>query len=440
MLYALKHATTTTARVWARWPAGGTLSVLCNGAVHGSETLAAAADFSAVVEVVGLEPGRQYPFSVLINGAAQDSGTLRTMPAAGAEIVLGFGSCFIHSRAAASLYALRERFPTTLAAFCFQGDFPYLTAAAGFTGTIAGFGESFQDIELCGDIADEATVKANAYAHHRYWWQLPGAREMLRDTPCYFVSDDHERPSDNWDGTIVQANAYHPGTFSTQQEVDDMGQWCREVLHVYYAGNPENSDANRDTSYPVDQQLYYDCVIGDVHLICLETIEYAGGGAQYGATQVAWLKSRLLASTSMFRVICSGKGPTEYNASLSTEQADIYNYITANGITGVVWMGGDIHCMGVRQDAITCVRGGPASTDPHLDIPDGYAGNTAWKEWGNVSIGAPGGARGAVGFIRAQPAAQVMTVGIIDSRGSIRWQANISADANTLLPSAQRVG
>jgi hypothetical protein len=78
MLYALKHATTTTARVWARWPAGGTLSVVCNGATHGGMTLAAASDFSGVVEVAGLEPGRQYPFSVLIDGAAQDAGTLRS--------------------------------------------------------------------------------------------------------------------------------------------------------------------------------------------------------------------------------------------------------------------------------------------------------------------------------------------------------------------------
>lgn len=438
MLYALKHATTTTARVWARWPAGGTLSIMCSGSAFGAVALTSATDYSGVVEVSGLSPGSAYPFDVLIDGTARDSGTLRTMPETGADFVIGFGSCFTHYRAAAAIYALRERFGGMLSAFCFQGDFPYVTASAGFTGTISGFGESFKDVELCGDITSESVVKANLYAHHRYWWQIPGASEVLREVPCYFISDDHERPGDNWDRTLTQANAYHPGTFSTQQQVDDVDQWCRDVLNVYYAGNPENDDANRDMAYPPAQQLYYDRVIGDAHLISLETIEYASGAARYGATQVAWLKSRLLASGSPFKIINSGKGPTEYGAALSAEQADIYNYITANGITGVVWMCGDIHCVGVRADAVMCVRGGPASNDGHTDVPNGYAGATAWKEWGYQSMGAPGGAVGAVGFVHVRPSANRITVGVIDSRGSVRWSADIPAGTNTPAPSAQR--
>lgn len=435
MLYALKHATETAARVWARWPAGGVMTVRCNGATHGGVALVSAADFSGVIEVTGLAAGRKYTFEVLVDGVVRDTGTLRTAPVAGSEFALGFCSCYHYARVPTVHHAFNRQFGDKLHAWFYQGDYPYMTKAAGFTGTVRGFGEEFPDIERVSNIADEAIVKANLYAQHRYMWQMPGSAHHMRTIPSYLVSDDHERPADNWDWTLTQANAYHPGTFTTQEQVNNMGQWCRDALNVYYAGNPDNPSDLRELAYPPSQQLYYDFVVGDVHVMCCEATEYARAPApfgSYGAQQIAWLKSRLSASTSRWKIINSGKGVTEYNGgTLPAEIIDVYSHITSNGITGVVWMGGDIHCMGVRKDAVTMVRGGPATQDGHVNIPNGYAGGVVFKEWGNASMGPPSPAIGAAAFAHVRPADDVMTVGIIDSRGGVRWSADIRPDSNT---------
>lgn len=434
MLYALKHATETAARVWARWPSGGSMTVVCNGQTHGPTTLAAPADFSGVVEVTGLAAGRKYPFAILIDGVERDTGTLKTAPAAGSEFVMGFCSCYHYQRTPTVHHAFDRVFGGRLHAWFFQGDFPYMTKAQGFTGTVSAFGESFQDIELCGDVTDENTVKQNLYAQHRYIWQLPGVREHMRSMPCYLVSDDHERPSDNWDGTMLQANKYHPGTFADLGEVAQMSQWCRDALNIYYEGNPHNADALREVAYPANQQLYYDFVVGDVHVMCCEATEFALAPApfgSYGAQQIAWLKARLSASKSPWKIINSGKGVTEYNGgTLPAEIIDVYSHITSIGITGVVWIGGDIHCMGVRKDAIMSVRGGPATQDGHVNIPHGYTSGICFKEWGNSSVGPPAPAVGAAAFIHVKPDQDVMTVGILDSRGGVRWSADISPYSN----------
>ena len=390
-IIALKHATETTAVVFYRGLSNGVLTVSCNGQTFTGDTIdTTLLDGTGIVTVTGLTAGTSYPYTLYLAGVAKYSATLKTMPAAGSTFTLGWGSCAKYNRPWAG-GALLERFPD-LAGFVFEGDFPYLddTLASNFTLN----GETIMDLgaAMIPDPASQSVAEANIYAHHRFYWNMEGAKQLLRNVPCYFTPSDHDvGPGDNWDGTIAKANAYN--TWATlQSHVDNMGVWCQDALRkVYWRGNPDNASANKKAGYTAGEQLYYTFDVGDVTVIVVDHATDADWSSiSLGATQTTWVQEVLAASTKPFKIIVAGNSLTEYVTNLVTQAPEwktIADYIEAQGITGVVVGIGDLHSPAVFKDRITHVRAGSGGQTPHTNLPDGYTNYCRYKWQGYNSNG-----------------------------------------------------
>lgn len=391
-LVALKHATENSAVVFYRGLSNGVLTVLCNGQTFTGDTIdTTLLDGTGIVTVTGLAAGTSYPFTLSVGGVQKYSGTLKTAPAAGSTFTLGWGSCAKYNRPWAG-GALLEKF-SDLAGFAFIGDFPYLDDALYTNFTLAG--ETIIDLgkAMIPDPTSQAVAQANIYAHHRLYWNLEGAKQLLRGVPCWFTPSDHDvGPGDNWDGTIAQANAYNVWA-TTQAQVDNMGVWCQDALRkVYWRGNPSNASANNYASYAANEQTYYSFDFGDATVIVVDHATHSNWAAtRLGVTQTQWVKDALLASTKTFKIIMAGGSITEYDSNLATQAPEwdgIAAYIAANGITGVVVCTGDLHTPATFNDGvINHVRGGASGQTPHTNLPDGYTGSCRYKYQGYYSNG-----------------------------------------------------
>ena len=390
-IVALKHATETTAVVFFRGLSNGVLTVSCNGQTFTGDTInTALLDGTGLVTVTGLTAGTSYPFTLYLAGVEKYNGSLKTAPAAGSTFTFGFGACAKYNRPWPG-DALLEKFPD-LAGFVFEGDFPYLDDI--ITSNFTMNGETIVDLgkAMIPDPASQVVAEANIYAHHRYHWQMQGAKQLLQSVPCYFIPSDHDvGPGDNWDGTIAKANAYH--TWATlQSHVDNMDTWVQDALRkVYWRGNPSNASANKDAAYAASEQMYFAHDVGDATMIYLDHASNSDWSSTYlGATQTTWAQEVLAASTKTFKIIFCGGSLTEFISNTATQAPEwktIKDYIVAQGITGVVVCVGDLHTPAIFRDEVTHVRGGASGQTPHLNLTDGYTNYCRYKYQGYYSNG-----------------------------------------------------
>jgi len=385
-IWALKHATETTAAVFYRGLSNGVLTLVCNGQTFTGDTISTAVgDGTGLVTATGLSAGTSYPFTMYLAGVSVATGTLRTAPAAGSTFTIGFGFCWKYYRPSIATMALQEKFGDQLAGFVFCGDFPYLddTLTTNYTRN----GETIRDVgyEMIADPTAEAVARASIYAHHRFYWQIQGVPDLMHAVPSYICPSDHDvGPGDNWDYTIAKANAYHTWA-TTQGQVDNMGLWCQQAMRqAYYKGNPSNSDAHNDASWSANEQTYFAFDWGDATIIVLDGATDCNWiNAIWGTEQTAWLKATLLASTKTFKIVISPEMMTEFSSNLHTinpEIESVFDYVVAQGITGVVFGTGDIHIPAIfSYQNISVVRAGPAGQTPHLDCPSGYVSSCRYK-------------------------------------------------------------
>lgn len=395
-LVALKHATETSAVVFYRGLSNGLLTVSCNGATHSGDTIDTAVwDGTGIVTVSGLAPGTDYPFSLYLDGVEKYAGTLKTAPGAASTFTLGWGSCAKFNRPWAG-GALLGRFPD-LAGFAFIGDFPYLDDTRRTPFELNG--ETIMDVgaAMIPDPTDQSVAQASIYAHHRFYWNMEGAKQLLRTVPCWFTCSDHDiGPGDNWDWTIAQANAYNTWA-TTQAQVDNMGLWCADAMRkAYWRGNPANDSANNYATYAADEQTFFAFDYGSATVIVVDHATHNlwdASGVRLGAAQTQFIKDTLAASTQPFKLIMAGSSITEYDSNLALhppEWVSISDHITAQGITGVIVCTGDLHTPAMFNDGvIQHVRGGASGQAPHLTLPDGYTDSCRYKWQGYHSVGSP---------------------------------------------------
>lgn len=444
-LVALKHATETTAVVFYRGLSNGILSVQCNGQTFTGDTIdTTLLDGTGIVTVTGLSAGTSYPYTLYLGGVLKYSGTLKTAPAAGSTFTIGWGSCAKYNRMWPG-DALLEKFPD-LAGFVFEGDFPYLDDALASNFTLNG--ETIVDLgkAMIADPTNQAVAQDNIYAHHRFYWNIQGAKQLLRGVPCYFTPSDHDiGPGDNWDGTIAQANAYNTWA-TTQAQVDNMGTWCQDALRkVYWRGNPSNSSANKEAAYAANEQTYYSFDWGDATIITVDHATHANGvGTYLGAAQTQWVQDTLAASTKPFKIIFAGNSLTEYVTNLTTQVPEwktIADYIAAQGITGVVVCIGDLHSPAIFKDRITHVRAGAGGQLPHTNLPDGYTAYCEYKYQGYYSNGTTIPDRmHVVGYVTVH-GSQYMEFGILTDTGDeLVPNGRIYAGSNDVVYSPPKFG
>jgi phosphodiesterase/alkaline phosphatase D-like protein len=436
-MFRLAHATETTATVWVRHTSNGVLTLAVNGQNFTGTTLdTAVGDGTGIVTATGLAAGQRYPFTLSVAGSEIHSGTLRTMPAAGSSFSLLWAYCWHTYRPAFAIQQALNKYDD-LAVFFMGGDNIYSDVDTS-TAARAIFGETARNIGaiLQANPTDTAAALAGLRTLYRARMKEPATKSAIEQLPTYPLISDHDmQTGDNWDvnHTIAAANAYITWA-TTQDEAIAVYEKHIEAFWDFYQGTPANTDVNKDARWPADRQFYYDFVVGDVHIICLDASSHRDRvlGVHYGATQIAWAKSRLSASTSKWKLIATGEGITEHSGTPGADSQELIDHCTTNGITGVLSIAGDVHAPFYGEYGFPQVRGGQVSQDNHTNIPNGYLGGAKYKWLGYNSNGVSAIiAPHAVTVLRVTP--ERLTVDYLDSVGNVFFSKFLTTEGGNVL-------
>lgn len=280
-----------------------------NGARRSPSVLPEATnDYVAVVRVTGLIPATVYWYRVLVGGKPDPyrsaSFPLRTAPASAAPVRIAFGSCARFARDAEQpiFRAISASRPDL---FLWLGDHVYV------------------DSESPHAFTDE-------YNQQR---SVPSLQPLLRSVPQLATWDDHDYGANNsdrlWSGKETAFKAFRrywanpafglpqaPGTFFRKH-------WAG--IDLFFLDGRSWRDPPEATDSPAKTQL--------------------------GAVQKAWLKTELLASKAIFKVLVSGGGWSTLDGAkrdeswgaYAHERAELLDFIRDNRIDGVFGISGDTH-------------------------------------------------------------------------------------------------
>jgi len=306
------HVTTSTASLWAKGSNTGRLDFkvgrepdLSDGRLVAGSNLAEASSFAGRVVVDGLEAATRYYYTPLLDGDAampRPYPSFMTAPAALSPLRVAFGSCV--------------------------GQRGYLAAAA--------FGEmaARRNFDLLlmigdnhyGDTTDPALLRDHYHMHRT----VGGFTSVIREIPTYAIWDDHDFGPNNSDGT----------TAGKEDSMRVFREWWANPAY----GEPDNPGCYFQFSRPGVDFFMLDV---RYHRTPNKTPD-DGSKTMLGARQLAWLKSGLAASKASFKVIASGSEwqtmtQPDCWSSFARERQEIFDFITGQGIDGVVLLSGDRH-------------------------------------------------------------------------------------------------
>ena len=259
----LGAVTANSAKVWVRTSQASTVTVHV-GELSAKAASNAESDFTAVVDVSGLQPNTEYSYHVQIGETRlAQSYRFRSAPVPGkaAKFRVGFGG-------GAGYTPWREHMWTTIAdarlqAFLLLGDNVYI---------------------------DTPQVReTQQYCYYRRQSQ-PAFRHFSATTSVYAIWDDH----DFGDNDCTRALGI------------DSPPWKRDVLEVF-----SQNWANPANGLPEHPGIWHRFAIGDVDFFMLDCRFYrqnpkdVKNPSMLGPDQLAWLKRELHKSTATFKVICS---------------------------------------------------------------------------------------------------------------------------------------
>lgn len=172
------------------------------------------------------------------------------------------------------------------------------------------------------------------YTYYRRQSQ-PDFRNMVSSTPIYAIWDDHDAATDDvWLGPYV-----------------DKPVWKIPLLNVF-KNNWNNSQYGTE-EWPA---CWFDFSISDVDFFMLDgrtyrTNPFKKEKTMLGPTQKEWLLNSLKNSTATFKIIVSpvpwalGAKPGSHDtwAGFENERKEIFQFLTANKIEGVVLLSADRH-------------------------------------------------------------------------------------------------
>lgn len=380
--------TLTTCEVVCRSDTTETITVTSNGGSFTGDADTSVNDGVVKINVAGLDPNTSYPYTV--DG---QTGTLKTLSTGG--IIIATGSCWEGGFVDDAAYKLMADFDLDL--YIALGDFPYAGTSLNL------YGEN--PTSVTDDLAAN-TAAENYFAHHRQCRKFLGIKELMRQTPFMYMGDDHEYPFDNAARDLTEyRNSPDITSWSsgaTQQNMDDAFTAARAAISAYSIGNPVNSDASIDAD-----ALYARKTLGNdlVEIFLLDCMNYRSAVSatdnasktMLGATQKAWIKARLLASTATYKVLALGKmfwngGPnSDTYVEYSTELNEILAFIDDNNIAGVFALVGDQHFPSIQYKTsppMLCVVGCPTAQNLNsVGQGVGYNNNIIWKYGKNTGTG-----------------------------------------------------
>jgi len=323
----VRTATETTVRVAASTSSDFSDAILSKPVLSRSDR-----DFTAQVQLIGLEPSTRYHYQVLLgphqNIAKGSRHSFRTYPAEQqpATFSIAFGGC-------AGYVPPNERIWDTIdhvepLAFLTLGDNVY--------------------------IDDPESPDQARYLYYQRQ-SRPEFRRLTGSSPVYSIWDDHDfGMDDSWGGPRA-----------------DIPYWKPMVWEIFTQNwaNPAYESGDQPGGW-------YDFMIGDVHVIMLDTRYYREdsgrfegqrkpGASMLGPNQRAWLKSTLKNSDATFTVLVSSI-PWHYDAKgdgfnkvdgwagYRQERAQIFSRIDDFKLEGVLLLSSDRH----RSDAWLTERTG----------------------------------------------------------------------------------
>lgn len=441
----LGHTTSSSVRVCARCTTTGPVVFTLNGLSQIVTADTTVKDGSVYADFTNLTPGTAYPLSITQAGGTL-SGSATTFRTTAASIAVT--SCWTRYGSYDHMVDAILRYGAEMMAH--QGDYIYMSERPGSM-----WGEATAPL-----ISGSSTL-ADYLVHWRQCKRRNDMRTLERAIPNYYIADDHEWGGDNWDHTVTQAqSALNVAPGGTQAEVDAAWWLGRQACMSYHLGNPPNTDVaaygdkpsaagagTPASQYPV---VYFPHTAGPVELLHIDCFSYRSpltdtdnaSKTMLGATQKAWLKARLSASKSPFKLIMSGKatyraaagafGAGDSWLKYTTERDELISYIQAQGITGVIWMTGDEHGAHVTYIESTghiSVCANPAGV-VHIQQATGYPVGCIWKEQGhtpNANMRLPAAVFGLVEATMTQA-----KVSIINEYGTPLWVGYVDAGSNVL--------
>jgi len=271
-------------------------------------------DFTAVARIDGLSPNTAYTYRLRVDGREQlGEWTFRTFPEEGepAAFEIGFGAC-------AGYTPWRERMWQRIASYNFPlflllGDNVYI------------------------DRPERPSLQRYCYYRRQ---SRPEFRTLTPETAVAAVWDDHDFGNNDSEGG--------PEPFEPAWKVDAWQVFQENWNNVAYGGGEERPG------------VWHELSIADVDIFMLDgryyrTSEDADSPSMLGPTQKQWLFERLRASTATFKILASpvpfpeGAKPGAWPWRSDTwegypdEREEIFSFIEAERIDGVVLLAGDRH-------------------------------------------------------------------------------------------------
>ena len=323
--------TDTSARFWVRAADELRVRVVVEPASGSGKVVRSAprradaqSDYTAIVAASGLTPDTPYRYRIQTRRGLKwldgPTGRFRTSPPPGTPVKF------------------------TLA---FGGGAGYVPPHERMWDTIRSFNPAL--LLLLGDNIysdDPESPHMQRYCYYRRQ-SRPEYRQLLAVTPVYAIWDDHDfGTNDSWGGPDIEEPSWKQPVWNV---------FRRNWVNPAYGGGPAQPGC------------WYDFTVGDVQFIMLECRYYRTDPdrpdpSMLGPVQKAWLKERLAASQGTFKVLCSsvpwdfrtkGDSKDTWNG-YREEREEIFGFIEANGIEGVVLMSADRH----RSDAWRIERPG----------------------------------------------------------------------------------
>lgn len=330
------HVTSTTARIGVLLSASGNVKIRYSTSSDLSAPTTTAAVASAVsepywaqVDISSLTANTQYYYEVLVDDTVKQYtpySKFKTLPTGAGQVKFAFVSCaFMFDKFLGNInvpYPEYDRVFTHINtwapdAWGFFGDLGYVDQGDGTTAssTAAHFRAQYRSTV-------SARSRTSQYAMLR------------RNIPTYTMWDDHEIIND------------FNGASDASLFTNAIGEFRK-----FYKSNPDDN--------------YYDFSIRDVDFFVTDTRQHRsannatddGSKTILGSTQKTDLKAWLSASTARFKVIVSTTKVDSLSATdndcwgegFTTELYEMWDYITSNRISGVLWLTGDAHAHGVYK-------------------------------------------------------------------------------------------
>lgn len=280
-------------------------------------------DFTAHIVLEALEPGTRYGYEIVLDGKTP------TLP-------------YANSFQTQALFEWRTDAPDFTLAFgscLYVNDPPYDRPGRAYGNTseiMRVIGNVKPDLMLwIGDNVYLREVDWNSRSgilyRNRHTRAIKELQPLLGNTHNYAIWDDHDFGPNNSDRSYAHK------------------EHTLEAFKLYWANPNYGLSESPGVFFQFEWQDIDFWMLDDRYHRAPDDMMDGPDKTMLGKTQLQWLKDGLLFSNAPFKVIVCGNQVLNANTTYESynfyknERADLLKFIKDNGITGVVFLSGDIH-------------------------------------------------------------------------------------------------